>query len=138
MATCGDPAAAPDPWTFDVRFSRDLQTLYWVQNRGPISGRISTDRKVTLQMKETQLVRPADRFGAGACSVTRTDALEGVLGPDEPLGDAGTGGFSSLTGTLSYSFAPEKAADCSGLEAPSLSVLPCSIVYAIDAKKVTP
>lgn len=137
-ATCGDAASAPDPWIFDVRFSRDQTTLYWVQNRAPVGGRIGSDRKVKLQTSETILIRSADRLGNGRCTVTRTDTLEAMLGPDEPLGDAGSGGFSSLAGTLSYAFASEPGSDCTGIMDPALSVLPCSTVYAVEARKTGP
>ena len=137
MATCGDAATAADPWVFDVRFSRDLSTLYWLQNRAPVQGHIDASRKVHLSTSSTVQVRAATRTN-GACFVTRTDVLDATLGPDEPLGTAPTGGFSSLSGTLGYSFAPEDGSDCSDLADPSVSVLPCQTVYTIDAQKVRP
>lgn len=136
-ATCGDAATAADPWVFDVRFSRDLTTLYWLQNRAPVKGTVGSDRKVKLTTEGTMNVRAASR-AHGACAVTRTDVLDATLGPDEPLGDAGTGGFSSLAGTLSYAFTPVEGSDCTDLTDPSVSVLPCSTVYGIDATKVGP
>lgn len=138
-ATCGDGATAADPWAFDVRFSRsqDLTTLYWLQNRSPIKGTIGSDRKAKLTTSSTVNVRPATK-AHGDCFVTRTDTLDAVLGPDEPLGDAGTGGFSRLSGTLSYAFTPEDGSDCEDLSDPAVSVLPCSTVYGIDAQKVGP
>jgi hypothetical protein len=138
MATCGDAASAPDPWVFDVRFSRSGSTLYWVQNRAPISGHISADRTAKLETSQTLTVRQGDRFGTGECIVTRADTLEATLGPDEPLGDAGTGGFSSITGTLTYTFASDPTSDCSKNDDPAVSVLPCSTVYAVHASKVGP
>jgi hypothetical protein len=137
MATCGDKATAADPWIFNVRFSRDLTTLYWLQNRAPIQGHVGSDRKVRLTTDGTVNVRPATRTQA-ACSVTRTDVLEATLGPEEPLGDAGLVGFSSLTGTLSYAFSATEGSDCSDLMDPSVSVLPCSTVYGVNATKVGP
>lgn len=137
MATCGDAATAADPWTFTVRFSRDLSTLYWLQNRAPVQGHIDGNRKAHLSTTDTVQVRAATRT-TGACFVTRTDVLDATIGPDEPLGTAATGGFSTLSGTLSYVFAPADGSDCSDLTDPSVSVLPCQTVYAIDAKKVGP
>lgn len=137
-ATCGDAAIAPDPWVFDVRFSRDASTLYWVQNRAPITGHIGADRKVTFKTTQTVTMRAADRFGRGACVVTRVDTVDIALGPDEPLGDAGMLGFSSTKGTLSYAYTAQPGSDCTGVPDPAVSVLPCSTVYAIDGTKVGP
>jgi hypothetical protein len=137
MATCGDSATAADPWVFTVRFSRDLSTLYWLQNRAPVQGHIDASRKVRLETSDTVQVRAATRTSP-ACFVTRTDVLEATLGPDEPLGTAPGGGFSSLSGTLSYAFTPMDGSDCSDLMDPAVSVLPCQTVYAVDAQKVGP
>src|SRR5205085_363580 len=126
---------AADPWVFKVRFSRDIATLYWLQNRSPVKGHIDSSRKVRLETSDTIQARAATRT-QGACFVTRSDVLEATLGPDEPLGDAAMGGFSSLSGTLAYAFAPADGSDCSDLADPAVSVLPCQTVYAIDARKV--
>ena len=136
-ATCGDAADAPNPWTFDVRFSRDGATLYWLQNRAPVSGAVGADRKVHLETSDTRTSTVTLRKGAPpvSCTVTRTDAFDAVLGPDEPLGDAGTGGFSSLTGTLRYSFAADDPEACAAIGDPSLSVMPCELVYAVSGSK---
>lgn len=136
-ATCGDSKTATDLWLFKVRFSRDLSTLYWLQNRAPVKGTIGSDRKVRLEAKDTIQVRAATRTTA-ACFVTRTDVLEATLGPDEPLGDGGGGGFSSLSGTLSYGFGAAEGSNCEGLVDPAVSVLPCETVYAVNATKVGP
>jgi len=134
-ASCGGDVI--DPWRFDVRFSRDHSTLYWVQNRAPISGAIAADRTVKIDTSASTIVRPATKTAA-ACSVTRADSLTAALGPDEPLGDAGTGGFSSASGTLTYAFSADEGSDCADLADPNLSVLPCAIVYSFNATKVGP
>lgn len=136
-ATCGDAAGAADPWVFQVRLSRDASTLYWLQNRAPIGGRIGADRKATLTAQTTVTARAQTRTSA-ACTVTRTDTLTAALGPDQPLGDAGTGGFSTLTGTLSYALAAEDGSDCEDMTDPAVSVLPCKTVYSLSATKVGP
>src|SRR2546428_6561100 len=69
MATCGDHATAADPWVFNVRFSRDVSTLYWLQNRSPVKGHIDASRKVRLETSDTVQVRAATRTQA-ACFVT--------------------------------------------------------------------
>lgn len=136
-ATCGDATAAPDPWLFDVRFSRDDATLYWVQNRAPISGHVGADRKVRFETRDARTMTAQVRKGTPviSCTVTRTDTFDAVLGPDEPLGDAGTGGFSTLTGTLRYSFSADDPEACASLGDPSLSVMPCELVYDIRGAK---
>ncbi len=136
-ATCGDAKTATDLWLFKVRFSRDLSTLYWLQNRAPVKGHIGSDRKVRLETTDTIQIRPATRT-TGACFLARQDVLEATLGPDEPLGDAGGGGFSSLSGTLSYGFSATEGSNCEGLVDPAVSVLPCETVYAVNAQKVGP
>jgi hypothetical protein len=136
-ATCGDATSAPDPWAFDVHFSRDGTTLYWLQNRAPVSGHVGADRKVHLETSDTRTLQATVRKGLPpiTCTVTRTDTFDAILGPDEPLGDAGTGGFSTVGGTLRYSFTADDPASCAELGDPSLSVMPCQLVYEVSGKK---
>lgn len=139
-ATCGDASSVPSPWVFDVHFSRDDSTLYWLQNRAPISGRVAADRSVHLETSDFRTVQVPARRGVAAfsCTVTRTDDFDAVLGPDEPLGDAGTGGFSTLGGTLRYSFSADDPSACAAIGDPALSVMPCELVYEVTGSKKRP
>jgi hypothetical protein len=134
--TCGDAPYAPNPWTFTVRLSRDGSKLYWLQNRQPIEGHV-VNGKVTFETWDARTVRSADRTGRGFCQVGRTDTLEGTLGADVAAGDAGTAP-GTLSGRLRYAFVSSEGSDCSGIDEPSVTVLPCELSYDIVATRTGP
>jgi hypothetical protein len=134
--TCGDSAYAPDPWTFTIRLSRDGTKLYWLQNRQPIEGRVLGSR-VTFETWDARTVRGADRTGRGFCQVGRTDTFDGALAGEVVAGDAGTAP-ATLSGRLRYAFASTEDSDCSGIDDPSVAILPCELSYDLVATRKGP
>jgi hypothetical protein len=127
--SCGPSAGAPSDWPFDVKLSRDGSTLYWVQGGLPVQGTLDSSGRATMKSSDTRSIHDADsKAGLAACSMTRDDALEMTLAPDE-------GGF---TGTLSYTFSQADGSDCSDQltsSGGSFAALPCTTKYALTATR---
>jgi hypothetical protein len=127
--SCGPSSGAPADWPFDVKLSRDGSTLYWVQGQAPVSGQLDAQSHTTMKSTDTRTVHDANpRAGVGACTMTRDDALDMTLAPDE----------ASFTGTLSYTFSATDGSDCADQlisGGGTFATLPCTTKYALTATR---
>jgi hypothetical protein len=130
-SSCGDGALrAPDPWTFEVRLSRDGSDLFWLNGSGVVSGSIEPDgTSFAFAAQATVPIGEQDPGSAG-CRVVREDQASGALAASDPP--------SGFTGRLSYAYAAAAEADCSAwvdVEG-GLDALPCAIEYSMQASRV--
>jgi hypothetical protein len=129
--SCG--SAAPNPWTFSVKLSKDPGTLYWDQGDYPVAGDLTASNTVTMTSTSTQSGGASS--GSSTCTLQRVDKLSTALTPDPTL----AGSYSSFTGTLEYDFStPAGSGDCSSALAANgggYATLPCSMTYALTASR---
>ena len=132
--TCGDANAPPNPWTFDVKLSRDTSTstLYWIQGGLPVSGKLDASGHTEMTSSDSRTIHDADpRQQIGFCAMSRTDTLEATLAA--PDADGGVDGF---TGTLVYQFAATDGSDCSDVVlSGTYAALPCEIHLDLSAAR---
>jgi hypothetical protein len=126
--TCG--ISAPNPWTFDVRLSKDGTKIYWDWMDGSpyLSGPL-TSSQATLTSSVLEDVDGTDA-GPGPCNMSRADTITVTL----PSGSSP----GSFTGTIAYAFAASTGANCSDQLTSgggAYSELPCSITYATSAAR---
>jgi hypothetical protein len=95
-----------DPWEFDLRLSRSVNDLYWLNGREAISGDIaSDDRSFKFDTHVDVPIIPA-RNGRGGCTLTRRDRAEGELSPD-------ASSANELAGSISFTYEPRVGSECS-------------------------
>ena len=128
--SCGaDSLGAPETWTFDVKLSREGDTLYWLNGREAIVGDI--DRSGNFSF-ETHLDVPlsAQRGAAKGCTLVRRDSASGQI----------TDSDATLSGKLSYAYSASADSECSafaiGTDGLPLA-LPCTLRYALDGDRVS-
>jgi hypothetical protein len=124
---CGAGSGAADPWEFDVKLSRDGDTLYWIQGGLPVAGTLDASAHTTMTSTDTRTIHDADpQHHIPFCGMTRDDSVDMTL-----AGDA-----TSFSGELVYRFSESDGSDCSDQLAPAggaFDTLPCSIHYAITS-----
>lgn len=127
--TCGGAGTAPDPWSFDVKLSKDHSTLYWIQGDVPVQGTLDANLHTSMTSEGTTTIHDADA-GLAKCAITRDDALDTTLKIDP--NDAN--GILGFNGTLGYTFSATSDSDCSDqltAVGGGFDALPCSVSYAI-------
>ncbi len=128
--TCGTGPQAPDPWTFRVMLSKTPDKLYWnTMDGAPLLSGALTGSSMSTTSTSTANVDATDA-GPGACTMTRTDAL------DLTLGDGASP--SGFTGTLSYTFTATSDSTCSDQLSASggmYDALPCTITYDLSGAR---
>lgn len=131
--TCGAGALdAPDPWTFDVRLSREIGTVYWNKGAELIIGELDAD-KHTFKFDTTVIFNMRDQNSAPwlePCSVKRHYVSSGKIADDD----------TTFSGKLSYDFFPTAGSECSDLmmsDPPVFIALPCGMTYSLEAKRTS-
>jgi len=95
-----------DPWEFELRLSRSVNDLYWLNGREAISGDIAADdRSFQFDTHVDVPIVPA-RNGRGGCTLTRRDRAEGELTPS-------ASSASELAGAISFTYEPRAGSECS-------------------------
>ncbi len=130
--TCG-LAGGPEPWYFTINISRDGETLYWdwLDGSAPIALPIDANNVATYAADSTGNIAPLADGGAGACTLSRHDALTVNFGAEQVP--------TTFTATIAYSFTPAAGSDCSSQIAGATNaaglytVLPCALSYDLTA-----
>ncbi len=129
--TCGAGAlGSADFWQFELKLSRDLDHIFWLNGREVISGQIGEDGEAFAFDSgiEVEVLEPVR--GAPGCTLDRRDQAEGRLSSSSDVVD-------TFDGTLTYTYTPTVDSDCSALVGVEggFGRLPCSIEYAIEATR---
>jgi hypothetical protein len=131
--TCGEgPLGAPATWSFEMRLSREVGTIYWNNGAEYIQGKLDADGH-SFTFDTTLIVDMRDENSAPwlpPCSVARRDQSSGKIADDD----------ASLTGKLSYDFSPTQGSDCADLVTTDPKVfmtLPCGMAYTIEADRTS-
>jgi hypothetical protein len=129
-ATCGEAQTPPDPWRFDVKLSQEGRTLYWVQNRVPVSGTLDGANHAQMKTSDTRVLREPTKTQA-ECVVRRDDQLDAQL--DAKSAVATKLDVKRFSGTLRYLFTPETGSDClDQISAATFDTLPCEMSFQLD------
>jgi len=129
--TCGGDTPAENPWTFDIRLTRNGNRIYWLQPAAPsLSGIIDTGGNVVFTTSEIfDLADPNDAGKGNYCGVVRNDTFTAALGTaTEP---------STFFGTLTYHYDLDEGATCSPTQ-DGLDTVPCDVTYVLAAQRSGP
>jgi len=131
--TCGDgPLGAPATWTFEMKLSRETGIIYWNNGAEYIQGQLASDKHAFTFDTTVVVDMRADESmpWLPPCSVARRDQASGTIADDD----------ESLTGKLSYDFAPTTGSDCSDLTTSDplvFATLPCGMAYSLTATRTS-
>ena len=129
--TCQAPVlGVTAEWAFDVKLSRQGDTLYWLNGQEAIPGTIapdglafSFDSGVEVTLQPAQGARPG-------CVVLRSDAASGVLGST-------TSDVPTFSVDMSFGYAAKTGAECAGWVGVEggFRALPCAVGYRLTATR---
>jgi hypothetical protein len=118
-------------WAFDVKLSREDDTLYWLNGQEAIPGTIASDGKtfdfesgVVVTLEAAQGVHPG-------CIIDRSDAANGKLS------SSSTTDVPSFSVDMSFAYAQESGTQCAGYVGVEggFAGLPCTVSYSLTAKR---
>ena len=122
--------AVVDPWEFELRLSRSVNDLYWLNGREAIAGDIAADdRSFKFDTHvDVQIVPP--RNGRGGCTLTRRDRAEGELSPS-------ASSASELAGSMSFIYEPRAGSECSEIIGVpgGFDRLPCRVDFDLQGTR---
>jgi hypothetical protein len=131
-----------DPWQFDLRLSRFVEDLYWLNGREAISGVLASDeRSFSFETAVDVTLQPA-RGRRAACVVSRRDSASGSLSPsarDATRVEAELS-FTYQAGQVAGQLPGQMrgASDCSDIIGVSggFASLPCRIDFRLSGERV--
>ena len=117
-------------WAFDVKLSRQDDTLYWLNGEEAIPGTIAADGKsfdfesgVPVTLEAAQGVHPG-------CIIDRSDAGNGKL-------SSSTSDVKSFSINLSFGYTQESGTQCAGFVGVEggFASLPCTVSFTMTAER---
>lgn len=126
--SCGaESLSAPAKWSFEVKLSRDGNTLYWLNGREGIVGDIDKSGAFSF---DTHIDLPfaARRGAAKGCTIVRRDLARGTLNESQTV----------LSASLTYAYEATKDSDCSEFTTGTAGMpeaLPCKLVYSLEGER---
>jgi hypothetical protein len=119
-------------WAFDVKLSRQDETLYWLNGEEAIPGTIASDgRSFTFQSGVVVTLDPPRGVHPG-CVVDRSDAGTGKLS------SSGTD-VKTFSIDMSFGYAAESGSQCGGSAGVGVeggfATLPCVVSFSMTAER---
>jgi hypothetical protein len=117
-------------WQFDVKLSREGDTLYWLNGQEAIPGTIASDGK-TFDFESGVAVTLQTAQGAElGCVVDRSDAANGKL-------SSSSTDVSKFSVHMSFAYSQESGTQCAGFVGVEggFAGLPCAVSYALSAER---
>jgi hypothetical protein len=117
-------------WQFDVKLSRDANTLYWLNGQEAIPGTIASNGKsfgfqsgVEVLLQAPQGVRPG-------CVIVRSDTASGKL-------SSSSTDVKSFDVDMSFGYAVKSGSECAGFVGVEggFASLPCAVSYSLSAER---
>ena len=117
-------------WQFDVKLSRESDTLYWLNGQEAIAGTIAADgvsfgfqSGVEVPLQAAQGVQPG-------CIIERTDGASGKL-------SSKTTDVPSFNVDMNYGYAVKSGTQCAGFVGvqDGFASLPCGVSYSLTAQR---
>jgi hypothetical protein len=126
-----------DPWQFELRLSRFVEDLYWLNGREAISGVLAPDqRSFSFETGVEVTIEPA-RGRRPACIVSRRDTVSGSLLPSAQ-------NPTRVEAKISFTYQPaerlkgaNQVSDCSDIIGVSggFASLPCRIDFTLSGER---
>lgn len=123
-----------DVWEFQIRLSKDLDQLFWLNGQEVISGVLASDGRSFEFDTRVRVTVIEPEPGSPGCTLDRLDRASGKLGLDAK--DAAH--VESFAGKLTFAYMPVPESDCTGLMGVEggFSALPCEMTYQLDAERL--
>jgi hypothetical protein len=117
-------------WQFDVKLSREADTLYWLNGEEAIPGTIASDGRNFDFQSGVDVTLQAARGAQPGCIILRSDTANGVL-------SSSTTDVSSFTVDMSFGYAAEAGTECAGWVGVQggFTSLPCSVSYSLTGER---
>lgn len=117
-------------WAFDVKLSRQDDTLYWLNGEEAIPGSIASDGKSFDFTSGVEVTLAAAQGVNPGCIIDRTDAATGKLS------SSGTD-VKSFTAAMSFVYAAQSGSQCAGFVGveQGFAGLPCKVSYHLNGKR---
>jgi hypothetical protein len=119
-------------WQFDVKLSRQSDTLYWLNGQEAIPGTIAKDGRSFDFESGVQVTLQAARAADPPCVVVRSDNASGKL-------SSSTDDVPSFAVDMSFGYAALGASGlaCAGFVsvAGGFAVLPCQVSYSLNGTR---
>ena len=117
-------------WAFDVKLSREADTLYWLNGEEANPGTIAADGKSFDFVSGVQVTLEAAQGVHPGCIVDRSDAGNGKLSSNST-------DVKSFSIHLSFAYAQESGTQCAGFVGVEggFAGLPCTVSYAMTAER---
>lgn len=129
--TCQAPLlGVTSQWQFDVKLSREADTLYWLNGEEAIPGSIASDGTNFDFQSGVDVTLQAAQGAQPGCIILRSDTANGVL-------SSSTTDVSSFSVDMSFGYAAEAGTLCAGWVGVQggFSALPCSVSYSLTAER---
>jgi hypothetical protein len=129
--TCQAPLlGVTSQWQFDVKLSREADTLYWLNGEEAIPGTIASDGTNFDFQSGVDVTLQAAQGAQPGCIIVRSDTANGVL-------SSSTTDVSSFSVDMSFGYAAEAGTECVGWVGVQggFSALPCSVSYSLTAER---
>ena len=125
-ALLGDTAQ----WAFDVKLSREGNTLYWLNGEEAIPGSIASDGTTFDFESGVEVTLQAAQGAQPACTMDRSDTANGVLA-------SSTTDVPSFTVEMSFGYAVAAGSQCAGWVGVQggFATLPCAVSYNLTAAR---
>lgn len=117
-------------WAFDVKLSRQADTLYWLNGEEAIPGSIASDGR-SFDFQSGVEVTLATAQGANpGCIIERTDAASGKL--SSPSADV-----KSFSVQMTFAYAARSSSECAGFVGVEggFAGLPCQVSYNLSGTR---
>ncbi len=117
-------------WQFDVKLSREGDTLYWLNGQEAIPGSIAADGRTFDFQSGVQVTLEAAHGAALGCVIDRSDLANGRL-------SSSTEDVGKFSVDMSFEYAEGSNAACAGFVGVEggFESLPCQVRYALTAKR---
>lgn len=127
--TCQAPVLGVTPdWQFDVKLSRDGDTLYWLNGQEAIAGALQADGKAFSFESGVDVTLLAARANRPGCVIERRDTASGKL-------DSAGSDVRAFELRMDFAYAPKPGAECAAaLDGEvGFAALPCRVGYTLSA-----
>src|SRR5450432_759331 len=117
-------------WAFDVKLSREADTIYWLNGAEAIPGSIAKDGTTFDFESGVDVTLQAAQGAQPGCVMASTDTANGVLG-------SSTTDVPSFSVDMSFGYAVAPGSECAswvGVQG-GFAALPCAVSYSLTAKR---
>jgi len=117
-------------WEFDVKLSRQGDTIYWLNGQEAIPGAIESDGKTFSFASGVEVPIEAGKGSLPGCTVLRSDAANGVL-------SSKSDDVKSFSVQMTFGYSVKSGSQCAdvvGVEG-GFTALPCNVGYGLNASR---